>query len=169
MRRILTALVRRIGIGWCVPGARDPRIPPSPWLHKNSAGSSGTLEKLANDFIQSHAALFGQVLYFSTGALSAAWVLKIALCFRSGDLKQPSRRGVAWALVPSLLISAVVFRAHPPDYRVLSDEATLTSISYMMREHQTAATLYYSSSLGGKITPLKVGMDKRPPLFPGRA
>lgn len=123
------------------------------WYFKSS--------KFTNDPVS-----FGRIIYLATWGISILWLSKFALCIKKGEFNFIHPREVVYALLTSLSISGLVFTLCQPEYRVLVDEATLTSISYMMKKHATATTLYMSRVVDGELLPILQRIDKRPPLFP---
>jgi len=120
------------------------------------------------DRLASHPIWFGRALYFATVGLLALTVAKFYHFYRSGDfLPIPiPKKLLTIGILGASLISAAVFWIQRPDYRILQDEAVLTSMSYMMAKHQTATALYMSRTIGNELVPLRPVIDKRPPLFP---
>lgn len=67
--------------------------------------------------------------------------------------------------LPGLLLSAAIFTWVSPDYRVLQDEAVLTSTSFLMANRGQALAAQLAKPKEGGFEPLTTVLDKRPPLF----
>jgi hypothetical protein len=119
--------------------------------------------------LENHAIYFGEVLYFSSFALIALLILKLIFFIRKEkilDLIVLLRTRIAVAILSAIVTTGLTFFWTPPDYRVLQDEATITSISYMMQKHHTATALYAARYEGNDFVSMAQMIDKRLPLFP---
>jgi hypothetical protein len=104
-----------------------------------------------------------RALYLFTGLILALAGARALLRLRGAT----SRHFVA--LLPSalcgLLLSAAIFSWISPDYRVLQDEAVLTSTSFLMADRGQALAAQLAEPKHGGFEPLTTVLDKRPPLF----
>lgn len=104
-----------------------------------------------------------RILYLFTGMLMVLAGARAFVRLRSTTSRQ------IMALLPSvlcgLLLSAAIFAWVPPDYRVLQDEAVLTSTSFLMADRGQALAAQLAEPKQSGFAPLTTVLDKRPPLF----
>lgn len=109
--------------------------------------------------------LFGRIIYLTLGCLSTLLFIQAYKILKELQIARIVQAHIA-IFMSAACITGALFFFFKPDYRVLQDEATLTSISYMMSSKATAATLYEARFDRTPPVVLSQGIDKRPPLFP---
>lgn len=111
--------------------------------------------------------LYPHLGYYLTFALVTAWIAVIIQCLRHyrPDIKS-FIKSYGYGLLFSVIVCAIISASVKPQFRVLSDETNLLSISKSMlyerkADNVTMGTWYYNN-----FHPITRAIDKRPLLLP---
>ena len=113
--------------------------------------------------------IFDYLTYYIVFALVGMWIAQIVIVLRNRNFSMKSFLGRQWPeLLIALAATVVVFCSVPPQFRVLSDEADLLSMSETMLYEKGVYKTTMAKSYFGNIQPIhvpEVDRDKRPVMF----
>jgi len=101
------------------------------------------------------------------GILFTAWVIFFVQAVEdSGVSVRAFLRNYGWGIFVSLLLTGFIFISVKPQFRLLSDETNLLSVSKSMAFNKTVENVTHGKWIDFNYHPLEKVLEKRPFLFP---